>query len=118
MFYIGRKDNIIKRFGHKVSLAHVEQVATSNRYIEQSCCVWEAHIKKLGLFVKLEQNEGDDRNFLRPLKCHLLKHLQPSSIPDVILKLRSFPLSDHGELHLCDSGSQTGRHNIYPSHTC
>lgn len=100
MIYVGRKDNILKRFGHKVSLNHVERVVATNRCIEQSCCVWEPHIKKLGLFVKVEQNKRDDKQFLRALKFYLVKHLQPPSIPDVIMELKSFPLSCHGELHM------------------
>ncbi|XP_033611608.1 beta-alanine-activating enzyme isoform X4 [Cryptotermes secundus] len=102
MIYLGRKDNIIKRFGHKVSLNHVERVVATNRCIEQSCCVWEPHIKKLGLFVKVEQNKRDDKQFLRALKFYLVKHLQPSSIPDVIMELKSFPLSCHGKLDHCE----------------
>jgi acyl-coenzyme A synthetase/AMP-(fatty) acid ligase len=103
MFCVGRKDNVVKRYGHKVSLDHVERFVAANRYIEQSCCVWEPHIKKLGLFVKVEENKRDDKQFLRALKLHLVKHLHPSSIPDVIVELKSFPLSCHGELHLYKS---------------
>jgi hypothetical protein len=78
----------------------VEQVVAANGSLEQSCCVWEEHIKKLGLFVKLEQSKAGDQHFLRALKLHLMKHLHPSSMPDVIMQLKSFPLSLHGELHL------------------
>jgi acyl-coenzyme A synthetase/AMP-(fatty) acid ligase len=101
MFYVGRKDNMIKRFGHKVSLEQVQQVAAAYRSIEQSHCVWEAHSKRLGLFVKVEQSKEEDPHFIMALKFHLLKHLQPPFIPDVIVKLKSFPLSSHGELYLC-----------------
>ncbi|KDR21131.1 hypothetical protein L798_04060 [Zootermopsis nevadensis] len=101
LFYVGRKDNIIKRFGHKVSMDNVQQVASANGSIEQSCCVWEEHIKKLGLFVKLEESKADDQHFLRALKFYLMKHLHPSSIPDVIMKLKCFPLSHHGKLDHC-----------------
>lgn len=87
-----------------MSLDHVERVVAANGAIEQICCVWEEHAKKLGLFVKLEQSKADDQHFLRVLKFYLMKHLHPSSIPDVIMKLKSFPLSRHGELHLYQSG--------------
>lgn len=82
---------------------NVQQVASANGSIEQTCCVWEEHIKKLGLFVKLEESKADDQHFLRALKFYLMKHLHPSSIPDVIMKLKCFPLSHHGELHLYQS---------------
>jgi acyl-coenzyme A synthetase/AMP-(fatty) acid ligase len=100
MFYVGRKDNMIKRFGHKVSLEQVQQVAAAYRNVEQSHCVWEAQAKRLGLFVKVEQNKEEDPHFVMALKLHLLKYLQPPSIPDVIVKLTSFPLSNHGELYV------------------
>ena len=100
MFYVGRKDNTIKRFGHKVSLEHVQQVTAAYRGIEQSHCVWEAHTRRLGLLVKVEQSKDEDPHFIMALKCHLHKHLQPPFIPDVIVKLKCFPLSSHGEFCL------------------
>ena len=113
MFYVGRKDNMIKRFGHKVSLEQVQQVVAAYRGIEQSHCVWEPHTRRLGLLVKVEQIKGEDPHFIMALKCHLLKNLEPPFIPDVIVKLECFPLSSHGELCLCLSFKWFGLQSIH-----
>ena len=113
MFYVGRKDNMIKRFGHKVSLEHVQQVAAAYRGIEQSHCVWEAHTRRLGLLIKVEQSKDEDPHFIMALKCHLRKHLQPPFIPDMIVKLKCFPLSSHGEFCLCLSFKWLGWQSIH-----
>jgi acyl-CoA synthetase len=98
VFYVGCKDNMIKWFGHKLSLEHVQQVVAAYRGIEHSQCVWEAHTRRLGLLAKVEQSKDEDQHFTMGLKCHFRKHLQPPFIPDVIVKLKCFPLSSHGKL--------------------
>jgi hypothetical protein len=113
MFYVGRKDNMIKRFGHKVNLEHVKQVAAAYRGIEQSYCVWEEHTRRLGLLVKVEQSKEEDPHFIMALKCHLLKHLLPPFVPDVIVKLKCFQLSSHGELCLSLSFKWFGLQSIH-----
>ncbi|XP_069677713.1 beta-alanine-activating enzyme isoform X2 [Periplaneta americana] len=96
--YIGRKNNIVKRFGHRVSMDHVEQIVNNLEFIDRSICVWNINVQRLGLFVKLKESEEDNQQFYRTLRSHLLKHLHPSSIPDVIINLETFPLTCHGKL--------------------
>ncbi|KAJ4435954.1 hypothetical protein ANN_18577 [Periplaneta americana] len=98
--YIGRKNNIVKRFGHRVSMDHVEQIVNNLEFIDRSICVWNINVQRLGLFVKLKESEEDNQQFYRTLRSHLLKHLHPSSIPDVIINLETFPLTCHGKSHL------------------
>lgn len=104
---------MIKWFGHKLSLEHVQQVVAAYRGIEHSQCVWEAHTRRLGLLAKVEQSKDEDQHFTMGLKCHFRKHLQPPFIPDVIVKLKCFPLSNHGEFCLCLSFKWLGWLSIH-----
>lgn len=89
IFYYGRRDEMIKRFGTRVSLCKIESVAS--KFFPEVACVYTK--KKLVLFCKSEGDEEIDN-----LKTFLRNNLSDSEVPDDVLKISFFPLSKHGKV--------------------
>ncbi|XP_013920299.1 PREDICTED: acyl-CoA synthetase family member 4-like [Thamnophis sirtalis] len=103
MFFLGRKDNQIKRHGKRLNTEHVQQVAESLCTGGTCALIWYQE-EKLILFVAPKAVS----------KGHLLKKLQeclPSyAIPDEVLPIDTLPFTSHGKIDV----SQLNQ--IYSSH--
>uniref|UniRef100_A0A1B6DJX3 Uncharacterized protein n=4 Tax=Clastoptera arizonana TaxID=38151 RepID=A0A1B6DJX3_9HEMI len=85
--YLARKDNVIKRWGHKVSLDEVTSSAMQCKGTSIAFCVLDK-MKRIVLFVN-----SNDR-----ISEHLKKNLKKASLPDIILVIPNFPLTKHGKI--------------------
>uniref|UniRef100_A0A8C6YG77 Beta-alanine-activating enzyme n=1 Tax=Naja naja TaxID=35670 RepID=A0A8C6YG77_NAJNA len=103
MFFLGRKDNQIKRHGKRLNTDYVQQVAESVCTVETCALTWYQQ-EKLILFVSPKTAS----------KRHLLKKLQeclPSyAIPDEVLLIDTLPFTSHGKIDL------SKLNQIYSSH--
>ncbi|XP_015746218.1 beta-alanine-activating enzyme isoform X1 [Python bivittatus] len=103
MFFLGRKDNQIKRHGKRLNIEYVQQVAESLCTVETCALIWYQQ-EKLILFVAPKDVS----------KGHLLKKLQeylPSyAIPDEVLLIDILPFTSHGKIDV------SKLNKIYSSH--
>ncbi|ETE59025.1 Acyl-CoA synthetase family member 4, partial [Ophiophagus hannah] len=103
MFFLGRKDNQIKRHGKRLNTEYVQQVAESLCIAETCALTWYQQ-EKLILFVAPKAVS----------KRHLLKKLQeclPSyAIPDEVLLIDTLPFTSHGKIDV------SKLNQIYSSH--
>ncbi|XP_054269748.1 beta-alanine-activating enzyme isoform X2 [Macrosteles quadrilineatus] len=95
--YIGRKDNLVKRWGHRVSLDDVEAVASEHTDVAAVCCVLCKDI--LALYICLRKGTSAVHTVKDSLKQILLKRLNKASVPDVILLVDELPLNRHGKIN-------------------
>lgn len=89
IFYYGRKNEIIKKFGERVNLNNIEIVAAE--VVTAVACIYMK--KKIVLFLKT-----DDDHLAGLLTNHLKLKLKPSEVPDEIRRISFFPLSDNGKV--------------------
>ncbi|XP_034267278.1 beta-alanine-activating enzyme isoform X2 [Pantherophis guttatus] len=103
MFFLGRKDNQIKRHGKRLNTEYVQQVAESLCTVETCALIWYQQ-EKLILFVAPKAVS----------KRHLFKKLQerlPSyAIPDEVLLIDTLPFTSHGKIDVSELNQ------IYSSH--
>ncbi|XP_039187059.1 beta-alanine-activating enzyme isoform X2 [Crotalus tigris] len=103
MFFLGRKDNQIKRHGKRLNTEYVQQVAESLCTVETCALIWYQQ-EKLILFVAPKAVS----------KRHLFKKLQenlPSyAIPDEVLLIDTLPFTSHGKIDV------SKLNQIYSSH--
>lgn len=91
--YVGRKDNNVKRWGHRINLENVEDIALDHASVKHACCVWDEERHKLFLIVCLRESLP-----ILALKRHFLtsKMSHSSLVPDEILSVEEMPLTIHG----------------------
>jgi acyl-CoA synthetase len=89
IFFYGRRNDIVKKFGERVNLNKIESVA--QKVIQSVACIYMK--KKIVLFYKI-----DDHHLLGLLTSHLKENLKPSEVPDDFRKISFFPLSEHGKV--------------------
>ncbi|XP_070613319.1 beta-alanine-activating enzyme [Erythrolamprus reginae] len=103
MFFLGRKDNQIKRHGKRINTEYIQQVAESLCPMEACALIWYQQ-EKLILFAAPKAVS----------KRHLLKKLQeclPSyAIPDEVLPIDTLPFTSHGKIDV------SKLNQIYSSH--
>nr|CAD7457697.1 unnamed protein product [Timema tahoe] len=93
LFYVGRKDRMVKRHGHRVSLYLVEQVANKCPGVGQCHCVWDSESGTLGLLL------GSKVKCLEPaIRQYLVKSLPPAAIPDIITRIPVWPITNNGKI--------------------
>ncbi|KAG8248869.1 hypothetical protein J6590_032442 [Homalodisca vitripennis] len=95
--YVGRRDNLIKRWGHRVCLDQVATVAAECEGVVSASCV--LHADCLGLFVHLEENSLRLDSFREKLTTLLRSRLNKASVPDLILQVDQLPLNRHGKVN-------------------
>ncbi|XP_075716078.1 beta-alanine-activating enzyme isoform X2 [Rhinoderma darwinii] len=92
MFYLGRKDNQIKRHGKRLNTEYVQQVVEELEPVE-SCAVLLFEAKQLVLFV-VPKRPLEKKYFWRYLQTHLLSY----ALPDDLVLVDSLPLTKHGKI--------------------
>lgn len=92
-YYVGRCDDMVKRFGVRVSLAQIEQVGDRYQEVTKSFAIFdESNHKLLLLYTAIE--EVDEQS----LRQHLRANLPESHHPDELLQFKCFPLTAHGKI--------------------
>ncbi|XP_063166650.1 beta-alanine-activating enzyme isoform X2 [Candoia aspera] len=103
MFFLGRKDNQIKRHGKRLNTEYIQQVAESLCTVETCALIWYQQEKLILCVAPKDVSKG-----------HLLKKLQeclPSyAIPDEVLLIETLPFTSHGKIDV------SRLNKIYSSH--
>ncbi|XP_075215445.1 aminoadipate-semialdehyde dehydrogenase [Lycorma delicatula] len=93
--YLGRKDSIIKRWGHRVCLLQIEKFTLACDYVKCCTCMLDEKYGLVLLVVLCESN----RDHLIGIRSYLKNILNPASIPDHILCIDDIPLNNHGKVN-------------------
>lgn len=97
-YYIGRTNNIIKRFGNKINLVLLEEII-SNTLNLNSKFIWLEEEQKLILFIQTEYYDLLAKSkILDKITIKLLHTLPKESSPDLIELLPVFPLTKNGKV--------------------
>ncbi|XP_062899156.1 beta-alanine-activating enzyme isoform X1 [Mobula hypostoma] len=101
MYYLGRKDNQIKRHGKRINLESIQQVAESLKQVE-ACVLTICDQDQMILFVVPsglpEQQNKNSTNFCRDILSDLGKLLPSHAIPDDVVQINSMPFTSHGKI--------------------
>ncbi|NXN78119.1 ACSF4 enzyme, partial [Bombycilla garrulus] len=96
LFFLGRKDNQIKRHGKRFNIEYLQQVAEDLCQVEACAVTWYQE-EKLILFV-LPKDDFEERETLRELQ----KHLPVYAVPDEIIVIKALPLTSHGKVDISE----------------
>ncbi|CAO1329653.1 unnamed protein product [Diamesa serratosioi] len=90
IFYVGRTNEIVKKLGTKVNMSLIESSAR-DKVSEASCIFLED--QKIVLFFKSEDETNEES-----VMDYLRSNLKPNEVPDVVRKIKFFPLTSHGKI--------------------
>ncbi|NWH87482.1 ACSF4 enzyme, partial [Aegithalos caudatus] len=96
LFFLGRKDNQIKRHSKRFNIEYVQQVAEDLCQVEACAVTWYQQ-EKLILFV-LPKDDFEEREARKALQ----KRLPSYAIPDEILVIKALPLTSHGKVDISE----------------
>ncbi|XP_045329926.1 beta-alanine-activating enzyme isoform X3 [Leopardus geoffroyi] len=96
MFFLGRKDSQIKRYGKRLNIEFVQQVAEGLQQVE-SCAVTWYNQEKLILFM-VSKNDVVKEYIFKELQEHLPSH----AIPDELVLIDSLPFTSHGKIDVSE----------------
>jgi len=85
--FVGRKDNQVKRQGHRIELGDIESAAASLEGIEACCAVFDDYNHRIGLFF-ISATAGEEE--LRKGLADLLPHYM---LPDRMIRLDTMPVN-------------------------
>ncbi|XP_044749095.1 beta-alanine-activating enzyme isoform X2 [Coccinella septempunctata] len=96
--YLGRKDNRIKRLGHRIFVNEVEKKISENIELTAKC-IWNLKDHKLLLFILIPLFEPRNRSkILDKLRNKLLHLLPTEQFPDFLDIVSTFPVTENGKL--------------------
>jgi len=102
LYFVARKDEIIKANGEKVSLLEVEIALAKTAAIKEAAVIAiEDPIsgQACKAFIVLAQRETcDNTHTEQQLRRYWRAHLEPSLIPKAVVFLDALPLSNHGKI--------------------
>ncbi|XP_032542919.1 beta-alanine-activating enzyme isoform X2 [Chiroxiphia lanceolata] len=96
LFFLGRKDNQIKRHGKRFNIECLQQAAEDLCQVEACAVTWYQQ-EKLILFV-LPKDDLKERETLKELQ----KHLPAYAVPDEIIVIKALPLTSHGKVDISE----------------
>lgn len=89
VYWYGRKDDLIKRFGERVDLSRIESFASE--IISPTSCIFIK--KRIVLFYQSTKSHIESL-----LRNHLRLKLKSSEIPDVVKRIDFLPTCNHGKV--------------------
>ncbi|NWW78922.1 ACSF4 enzyme, partial [Climacteris rufus] len=92
LFFLGRKDNQIKRHGKRFNIECLQQAAEGLCQVEACAVTWYQQ-EKLILFVLPKDGFKE-----RETRKELQKHLPAYAVPDEIVVIKALPLTSHGKV--------------------
>lgn len=92
IYYRGRKDDIVKRFGHKINLQFIESTVMQCPRVKTCSCIWLP--KPLLLVVYFSSETLTSQELSDFLKCKL----DDKHWPDKILRVDNMPTNPHGKI--------------------
>uniref|UniRef100_A0A8D0LCY2 Aminoadipate-semialdehyde dehydrogenase n=1 Tax=Sphenodon punctatus TaxID=8508 RepID=A0A8D0LCY2_SPHPU len=96
IFFLGRKDNQIKRHGKRLNIEYVQQIAEGLHHIETCAVTWYRQ-EKLILFIIPKVNLSG-RDTLKALQEQLPGH----AVPDEIVQVEALPFTLHGKIDVSE----------------
>ncbi|CAH0759427.1 unnamed protein product [Diatraea saccharalis] len=91
IYYRGRKDDVVKRFGHKINLQFIESTAMQCPKVKTCSCVWLPKPLLLVLYFSSETFSSQELSDF--LKCKL----DDKHWPDKIVRVDNLPTNSHGK---------------------
>ncbi|XP_074848915.1 beta-alanine-activating enzyme isoform X4 [Carettochelys insculpta] len=95
MFFLGRKDNQIKRHGKRLNIECVQQAAEGLCNVESCAVTWYQQEKLILFVVPKDSLVGDTLKELQ-------KHLPTHAIPDELVLIESLPFTSHGKIDVSE----------------
>lgn len=92
IYYRGRKDDIIKRFGSKINLQFIECVVMQCPRVKTCSCVWLPKPRLLVVYYSSEIFSSKELSDF--LKCKL----DDKHWPDKIIRVDNMPMNNHGKI--------------------
>lgn len=92
IYYRGRKDDNIKRFGHKINLQYIESTIMQCPRVKSCSCIWLP--KPLLLVVYFSSETLTSQELSDFLKCKL----DDKHWPDKIVRVDNMPTNPHGKI--------------------
>nr|XP_021188937.2 beta-alanine-activating enzyme [Helicoverpa armigera] len=92
IYYRGRKDDVIKRFGHKVNLQMIENTIMQCPRVKTCSCVWLPKPMLLAVYFSSETLSSQELSDF--LKCKL----DDKHWPDKIMRVDNLPTNPHGKV--------------------
>ncbi|XP_053920664.1 beta-alanine-activating enzyme isoform X2 [Cuculus canorus] len=96
LFFLGRKDNQIKRHGKRFNIEYLQQATEDLCQVEACAVTWYLQ-EKLILFV-VPKNDLEEREMLKELQ----KRLPAYAIPDELVMIKDLPLTSHGKVDISE----------------
>ncbi|XP_061848549.1 beta-alanine-activating enzyme isoform X2 [Colius striatus] len=96
LFFLGRKDNQIKRHGKRFNIECLQQAAEDLCQVEACAATWYQQ-EKLILFV-VPKDDLEERETLKELQ----KCLPAYAVPDELVLVKALPLTSHGKVDISE----------------
>lgn len=97
--FLGRKDCIVKKLGHKINLTKIEVHTLLLQEVDRCACIWISDKQKV---VLLFTSTSDIINN-EIIRKELVKCLEIYELPDEICHVNILPLNEHGKLSYSDA---------------
>ncbi|KAF9814728.1 hypothetical protein SFRURICE_014823 [Spodoptera frugiperda] len=92
IYYRGRRDDVIKRFGHKVNLMNIEAAIMQCPRVKTCSCLWLPKPMLLAVYFSSETLSSQELSDF--LKCKL----DDKHWPDKIIRVDNLPTNSHGKV--------------------
>ncbi|NWI93187.1 ACSF4 enzyme, partial [Pitta sordida] len=112
LFFLGRKDNQIKRHGKRFNIECLQQAAEELCQVEACAVTWYQQ-EKLILFVIPKDNLEEMEIFKE-----LQEHLPSYAVPDEIVVIKALPLTSHGKVDISELNKIYQNHLNSRRHDC
>ncbi|XP_074760959.1 beta-alanine-activating enzyme isoform X3 [Athene noctua] len=96
LFFLGRKDNQIKRHGKRFNIECLQQAAEDLCQVEACSVTWYQQ-EKLILFI-VPKDDLEERETLKELQ----KRLPAYAVPDELVLIKALPLTSHGKVDISE----------------
>ncbi|KAM9236386.1 beta-alanine-activating enzyme [Leptosomus discolor] len=96
LFFLGRKDNQIKRHGKRFNIECLQQAAEDLCQVEGCAVTWYQQ-EKLILFV-VPKDDLEERETLKELQ----KRVPAYAVPDELVLIKALPLTSHGKVDISE----------------
>nr|CAI5857336.1 unnamed protein product [Callosobruchus analis] len=99
VYFISRKNKIIKRFGQKINLGTIENIIMDKTGLINKC-VWSPEHNKLLSFIVIEGKFDPEykKKMLDKIRVKVTSLLPENSIPDFMEVIEKLPLTSHGKV--------------------
>lgn len=92
IYYRGRTDDVIKRFGYKINLQFIESTVMLCPRVKACSCIWMPNPRLLVVYFSSETFSSQDLSDF--LKCKV----DDRHWPDKIIRVNSLPTNAHGKI--------------------